>query len=136
MPFVTIFIFSFFGLFFFIFGMYTYFQLIKKSKNGIQIEACIIERELRKIKDSDFSSFYYFYKLEYPTRSGIMMQSWSTEGTSKKREIGEVTPIIYDPNNEQEFILWLDEQKRLFLLFTIMGFISLLFALGLCLKQY
>ena len=136
MPYIPYLISCLLGLLFIIFGGHFYLKLIQLNKNGIRVEGRIVERELRHIKDSDFSSYYYFYVVEYLTLNGTTIRSLSTEGTSKKLEVGEQIPIIYDPNQEEEFSIFLEEQKRLFLFFILMGFLALLFSFAILIKQY
>lgn len=125
-------IFILIGLAMFVFGILSCIQLNKKLKNGIKTIGTIVNIKKERTKAlqgaDELSDIYYKYQIIFKDLEDKEVSDWSDFKTQTKFEIGSEIEVIYNKTNSEEFIIFPSSQKRLFIIFFIIGLVFIIIA--------
>lgn len=125
-------IFILIGLAMFVFGILSCIQLNKKLKNGIKTIGTIVSIKKERTKAlqgaDELSDIYYKYQIIFKDLEDKEVSDWSDFKTQTKFEIGSEIEVIYNKTNSEEFIIFPSSQKRLFIIFFIIGLVFIIIA--------
>ncbi|WP_412850543.1 DUF3592 domain-containing protein [Chryseobacterium sp. PMSZPI] len=133
-------VFSIIGTLLCLIGIYIYNQYKTFQKYGIKTQGIVKDMEKKQTHNlsgaNEIKYTYYFYTIEYQGTNGDKICSKSKDGIKKKYSINENVNILYNSKNKTEFIIvGEDINKRLYILFIILGVFFILISIFFFVKK-
>lgn len=123
------------SIIFFIFGLKQYLHLRKLKRNGLKTIGTITNKIKKKSKflsgSDEYSSIYYSYEITYDDYKGKKITKESDYGDQTDLSVGDSLDLIYDKNNTDSFIIFIEKQLRFYFFFILIAITFFTFAITL-----